>query len=263
MDTLPTPRLDSLSPSLLADAPHRLMFFIGATNLMLAMAWWAAWLASARWGLSMPQPQPYAGWLHAFVMQYQMLPSFVFGFLLTVFPRWMGLPELPRWRYLPIGLGMFGGQLATLLGAVGWEAGIVVGWWMSVAGWLTGLLTLGPLLLRESGTTWHARSCFAALVLGFAGLAAWGVFLLGGSPLWAFASMKTGSFGLLLPIYVTVAHRMFPFFASGAVPGYKPWRPLWLLGAFWAGCIAHLSLELAHAYAWLWIAEQRCWRSPR
>jgi uncharacterized protein involved in response to NO len=52
------------------------------------------------------QPAPYAGWLHAFVMQYQVLPSFIFGFLLTVFPRWMGLPDLERWRYLPVGLGI-------------------------------------------------------------------------------------------------------------------------------------------------------------
>ena len=37
-----------------------------------------------------------AGWLHAIVMQYQVLPSFMFGFLLTVFPRWMSLPALTR-----------------------------------------------------------------------------------------------------------------------------------------------------------------------
>ena len=102
------------SPRLLAQAPHRLMFFIGAGNLLLAMAWWAMWLADARWQLfGLRQPVPYAGWLHAFVMQYQVLPSFIFGFLLTVFPRWMGLPELEQWRYAPVGLGLFGGQVAT------------------------------------------------------------------------------------------------------------------------------------------------------
>ena len=69
-------------------------------------------------------------------MQYQMLPSFIFGFLLTVFPRWMGLPELERGRYAPVGIGLFGGQIATLLGALGWQAGIIVG----------ALLTLGCLL---------------------------------------------------------------------------------------------------------------------
>ena len=66
------------------------MFFVGASNVLLAMLWWAAWLASQRWPqlLSLHQPTPYAGWLHAFVMQYQMLASFIFGFLLTTFPRW-------------------------------------------------------------------------------------------------------------------------------------------------------------------------------
>ena len=110
------------------------MFFVGSSNLLLAMAWWAAWLLSTRWPeIATPQPQTYAGWLHAFVMQYQMLPSFFFGFLLTTFPKWLGLPDIDRWRYLPVGLGLFGGQITTLLGALGWEAGIVVGLWLTIA----------------------------------------------------------------------------------------------------------------------------------
>ena len=72
-----TPRATgaTLSPGTLAEAPHRLMFFIGASNVLLAMLWWAGWQVSARWPqpfgavFHMPQPQPYAGWLHAFVMQ--------------------------------------------------------------------------------------------------------------------------------------------------------------------------------------------------
>jgi len=253
MNTIPQPKR---SIRLLARAPHRLMFFIGASNLMLAMAWWAAWLLTTRWPLfAMPQPVPYAGWLHAFVMQYQMLPSFFFGFLLTTFPRWMGLPDIARWRYLPVGLGLFGGQVATLLGALGWQSGIVVGLLMTLAGWLAGMTSLAPLLWHEKGSTWHARSCFAALCLGLVGLAAWTIFVLGGSPLWAFASIKIGTFALLLPVYVTVAHRMFPFFAGNVVAGYKPWRPLWLLGAFWALVLLHLALELVHGDRWLWLSD--------
>lgn len=251
-DTTPA---SSLSPRLLAAAPHRLMFFIGASNLLLAMAWWAAWLAAARWPVfAMPQPTPYAGWIHAYVMQYQMLPSFFFGFLLTVFPKWMGQPDIARWRYLPVGLGLFGGQVATLAGALGWSHGMGVGLLLTVMGWLAGISALTPLLWREKGITWHARSCFVGLLLGLAGLLAWGCFLLGGSALWMFASIKVGSFGLLLPVYVTVAHRMFPFFAGG-VPGYTPWRPLWLLAVFWPLALLHLGLELVHAYAWLWLAD--------
>ena len=250
------PTATSASPRLLAQAPHRLMFFIGATNLLLAMAWWAMWLADARWQVfGLRQPQPWAGWLHAFVMQYQMLPSFIFGFLLTVIPRWMGLPDLPRWRYLPVGAGLFGGQLATIAGAFGYEPGIVVGFWMTLAGWLAGVFTLGPLLWRERGTTWHARTCFGGLALGAIGLVAWGAFLHGMDARLAFASIKLGTFGLLLPVYFSVAHRMFPFFAGNVVPGYAAWRPLWLLGAVLALCMAHLGLELAHAYGWLWLAD--------
>ena len=244
------------SPRLLAQAPHRLMFFIGAGNLLLAMAWWAMWLADARWQLfGLRQPVPYAGWLHAFVMQYQVLPSFMFGFLLTTFPRWMGQPDFPRWRYVPVGLGMFGGQMATLLGAMGWEVGIVVGFWMTLAGWIAGLMTLGPLLWREKGITWHARSCFAALSLGLVGLLAWGAMLSGAAPLWALVNIKIGTFGLLLPVYVTVAHRMFPFFAANVVAGYKVWRPLWLLALFWPLTLGHLALELLHATGWLWLVD--------
>ncbi|HEY1139880.1 MAG TPA: NnrS family protein, partial [Lysobacter sp.] len=80
-------------------------------------------------------------------------------------------------------------------------------------------------------------------------------FVLGASPMWAMASIKLGTVGLLLPVYLTVAHRMFPFFAGNVVPGYTPWRPLWVLGTFWALLLVHLALELVHGYGWLWLAD--------
>ena len=244
------------SPRLLLQTPHRLMFFIGASNLLLAMAWWALWLASTRWpAWTMPQTPVPPGWLHAFVMQYLVFPSFIFGFLLTVFPRWMGLGDTTRWHYVPVGAGLMGGQLAILLSAAGWEVGMVIGLFMALAGWTSGLVILGKLVADERGCTWHARSCYAALVFGYIGLLAFLAFVLGASPGWAFASMKIGSVALLLPIYLTVAHRMFPFFASGVVPGYKPWRPMWWLAAMWALLMVHLGMELVHAYAWLWLVD--------
>ncbi|MGO4551348.1 NnrS family protein [Lysobacter sp. 2RAF19] len=241
----------------LVKAPHRLMFFIGAGNVLLAMAWWSAWLVSTRWPdvLHLAQPAQYAGWLHATVMQYQVLASFVFGFLLTVFPRWMGLPELPRVRYVPVGIGLFGGQIATLLGALGWAPGIAVGTALTLAGWSWGVGVLAWLVVSERGTTWHARACLSALMLGCIGVYGWAWFVAGGSPSWAFASIKLGTFGFLLPMYLTVAHRMFPFFASNVVKGYVPWRPMGLLAATLALCVVHLALELVHGYAWLWIAD--------
>lgn len=256
MEILRHSSIDLPSVGQLAAAPHRVLFFVGALNVLAAMAWWALWLADARWGIVGFAPPPvHAGWAHAFVMQYQVLPPFIFGFLLTVFPRWMSLTELGRWHYVPVGVGLLGGQLVFLAGLAGFPLLIQAGVLATLAGWSAALAILGHLLWQDRGRTAHAVSCVLALVLGLAGLVLFALYLHGGDARLLFASIKIGSFGLLLPVYVTVAHRMFPFFAGNLCAGYVVWRPLWFLGAFWVLALAHLGLELCHAYAWLWLAD--------
>lgn len=233
------------------------MFFAGATNVLLAMIWWAGWLLGARWPsvLALPYPPVFPGWLHAFVMQYQVLPSFFFGFLLTTFPKWTKQPELGPRRFVPVGVALIAGQVTTLAGALGSHAAIVAGVGLTLVGWLAALSALVPMLWREPTTTWHARSCVAALGFGLAGIIAFAAYLLGASPSWALVATKLGTYGLLLPTFFTVAHRMFPFFAGGVVAGYQPWRPLWLLAAVWAATLVHLGLELGHRFTWLWLPD--------
>jgi len=261
MNTIKPPVItssSSLSLRWLAHAPHRLMFFIGASNLLLAMTWWALWLASMRFGLwPMRQTTLYAGWLHAFIMQYLVLPSFFFGFLLTVFPRWMNLPELQRIHYLPIGIGLMGGQLLMLLATFGlFSWGITTGLLLAFIGWSYALLVLGQLVYKEIGRTWHARSCFAALLIGWLGLVLFITAVFDLLPAQSILiSLKLGGFGLLLPVYITVAHRMFPFFAANVVQGYKPWRPLSWLAGMWGFIAVHLVLELTVLREWLWLAD--------
>ncbi|MGQ0799080.1 MAG: NnrS family protein [Pseudomarimonas sp.] len=249
MENTSSPR--ALLLTAIAAAPHRLLFFIGAFSVLAAMAWWTAWL-----GGRMPVPSVPAGWMHGFIMQYQVLPAFIFGFLLTVFPRWMGQTEASRWHYLPVGLGLLLGQVLTLIGlAMGSDVWIHIGVLNTLAGWIAGMAVLGGWLWRDRGSNWHARSCFAALMMGLAGLLAFVGFLHTANPRLAFAMLKIGSFGLLLPIFATVAHRMFPFFAGNVVPGYQPWRPLAWLAALWPLCVAHLALELLHVHHWLWVVD--------
>lgn len=239
-----------------AKAPHRLLFAVGAANVLLAMAWWTVWLIDVRWrAVSLAQPAVYGGWIHAIVMQYQVLAPFMFGFLLTVFPRWMGLDDLRRRQYVPVGVGLLGGQLFTLAGAFGLEWALHVGAVLTIIGWSIGLFHLLRWLARDGGKTWHAVSCGGAMLLGFAGFLAYAVFLHTGDARLMFASIKIGSFGLLLPVYFTVAHRMFPFFAGNVVAGYRPWRPLWVLDTFWPLVLLHLALELVHGDQWLWLAD--------
>lgn len=248
----------ALSARLLAAAPHRLLFFVGAANVFLAMAWWTGWLVEARWPglLPMRQPTAPAGWMHAIVMQYQVLPPFMFGFLLTVFPRWLGREPLSRRHYLPVGLGLFGGQLLALAGLWSGGAGLLAaGLLASLLGWALALASLLGVLRHERETNWHARSCAVALLLGGIGLALVLAYLYSGNARLMFAAIKFGSFALLLPVYFTVNHRMTPFFASCVIPSYRAWRPMWMLGAFWGLALLHLGLELVHAYAWLWLPD--------
>jgi len=244
------------SPRLLTNAPHRLLFFVGAANVLLAMLWWFLWLVDMRWhAIGLRQPAVYGGWIHAIVMQYQVLAPFMFGFLLTVFPRWMAQDDIGRWHYVPVGIGLFGGQLLTLAGAFGPQHLLHLGALFTLAGWATGLFYLLRWLLRDRGKTWHAVSCAGAMLLGFAGFLAYVGYLHSGDARLVFAAIKIGTFGLLLPVYFTVAHRMFPFFAGNVVRGYQAWRPMWMLGAFWALALAHLALELAHALRWTWLPD--------
>ena len=249
---------DLRSPALrlLAAAPHRLLFCIGATNILLAMGWWTSWLVGARWGLiDTAQMQLPAGWMHAMTMQYQVLPSFMFGFLLTVFPRWMNQPALSRWHYLPVGLGLFGGQALTLAAVLGALPLLKAGAVVTLLGWSIGTVILAGLVRRDAMRTWHAISCTAALVFGLFGLALYTLCLYRLDGLLMVASVKIGSILMLLPIFFTVCHRMIPFFASGVIKGYRPLRPMWALAMFWVGVFAHAGLELYQGYAWLWLAD--------
>src|SRR5690606_2843109 len=247
----------SLAPlRILAVAPHRLMFFIGATNVLLAMAWWTVWLVDMRWQFfGFEQPAVPAGWLHATIMQYQVLPSFMFGFLLTVFPRWMNQPALTRAHYVPVGVGLFGGQALTLIGIGAGMPFLQAGALLTIAGWLFGMTLLVRILVRDDGQTWHATSCVFALGFGLLGMSLYAAFLFELDARVMFVSIKIGGLALLLPIYFTVCHRMVPFFTSCVVRPYRTYRPLWTLAAFWTFAIAHLWLELRHAYAWSWLAD--------
>ena len=245
-----------LDARLLAAAPHRLMFFAGAGNVLLAMVWWTFWLINARWPVvNMPQLAIPAGWMHALIMQYQVLPSSIFGFLLTVFPRWMDLPAFSRWHYVPVGFGLLAGQALTLASLFGFEHLLFMGWLLTLAGWLTGAFYLAMLLWRDPNTTWHAISAFIALLFGLIGIGLVFVYLFSRDVHWMFASIKFGGFGLLLPVYFTVCHRMLPFFAGAALPGYRVIRPMWALALFWLLTMLHLGMELTHAYAWLWLTD--------
>ncbi len=237
-------------------APHRLLFLVGATNVLAAMGWWAAWLVAARWHwFEMPQPTLPAGWMHAIIMQYHVLPSFIFGFLLTVFPRWSNRPALAPRHYLPVGVGLLGGQVLTLAGLAGNPALLQAGALFTLFGWLVGMTLLARVALHAQGKPWHALSCMFALGFGLVGLVFYALLTFRVDAQVAYAAIKLGGIPMLLPIYFTVCHRMVPFFTNIVVRDYRVVRPDWALAAAWPLLLVHLWLELRHGYAWLWLVD--------
>ena len=237
---------------LLASAPHRLPFLAGVLAVLASMAWWALVLAAPRAGYTLPPPPIPAGWGHAISMQYHVLALFVFGFLLTVMPRWTGqAPFAPR-RYVPAAGLLLAGYVLTLAGLLGSHSALAAGAAATLAAYGVALALLARVVWADGGRTVHAVSCYLALALGAVGFALYAVHLWNGDARLLFAAIKFGAFAFLLPMYATVSHRMVPFFGSCVIEGYAMHRPLAWLAALWALALAHLMLELAHAYTWLW-----------
>jgi uncharacterized protein involved in response to NO len=196
-----------------------------------------------------------AGWMHAFIMQYQVLPPFILGFLLTVFPRWLSRPSLAARHYLPVGAGLLGGQLLTLAGLGGNLELLRAGALLTLGGWMVGTFWLARVFVQSRVLVGHAVSVMVALAFGIAGLVCYVLLLRRIDGLVAYAALKIGVMGMLVPIYFTICHRMIPFFTANVVREYEMIRPTWVLIAAWSMFVAHLALELGHAFAYLWIPD--------
>ena len=252
---MPSPLADI--PRLLASAPHRPLFLAGSIAVLLSMAWWAVELTWMRFGLAgWPQPSIPPGWAHAMLIQYGLFPLFMFGFLMTTFPRWLGRPDLPRTRYLPVAGGVFGGYVLANVGLLDLAWLLRLGIALMLAGYLVGVWTLGGVLRASvAERKGHARSCLAALCLGTLGLAIFLAYLFDAPAECALLAIHIGTFGLLLPIYFSVMHRMLPFFTGNMVKGYAVIRPGWSMPVVWVLLLAHLLLTWRGMPGWLYLVD--------
>jgi uncharacterized protein involved in response to NO len=227
--------------AILLAAPHRLLFLTGVVQLAATMLWWLAVLSGLYFGTTAPAggtiPQSL---LHAPLLIYLAIPALFFGFLLTVFPRWMGYPDLTKNSFAPVGIGHALAAIASWLGlGTGNDHLLTIAFALGLLTslWGTGALLSVALRERRDGKrpTWHGWSILAAFMFGIAGQIALMVFLRDSAGFTLPLANSLGLWAFLLPVFVTVCHRMIPFFAANVVQGYDRWRPDWLLGVFWGG----------------------------
>lgn len=256
-------------------APHRLAFFMAALMLAMSSIWWAAVLVTRAVNVALPWAVP-APAAHALLMSMGFMPLFFAGFLFTAGPKWLGLPEVTARSLLPALSLMLAGWLGVLIGfhihALVASAGVA----LVAAGWT--VLSLKFLrLLRQSRVPDRVHASLVAVACSVGVITLWTAVLslALGSTLLLRVATQVGLWGFIATVFVTVSHRMIPFFGSSAVAFLDAWRPLWLLWvmvamlwleagfsaadlAWWPGSAAvrwgQVAVELPFSLLMLWLA---------
>jgi uncharacterized protein involved in response to NO len=237
-------------------APHRLFLWGGALYAVVSVALWTAQQASLytpalpAFAWSVPFPQA-----HGFMMLYGLLGFYLFGFLLTTFPRWLNEEPVPRATYVTawvlhsagahgFWVGLFAGRGLALAAALALLAGYAVTVRACVA-----------ILLRTRSDRTQQVYVVAGLLAGMAGIAAMAWALASDAP-WAYRAMRwVGLYPFLLLVVLTVVYRMVPFFTSTVSPGYELRRSRSALPLFAAAAVARAALGFAGLVAWSWLPD--------
>lgn len=238
-------------------APHRMLMFGGAVQLVLTLLFWGAELLgryTALWEpLRTTVPTTFA---HGFLMFYTLFPFFLFGFLMTTYPRWMNGTEVPARRYASAFGLLAAGTALFYLGLFTGRTVLTLGLLVLLAGFSVALRALWRVFRAAP-----ARDRFYERVLNGALAAAWlGVL---SYLLWTWThqwflldvALTAGLWWFMLPLALTVSHRMIPFFSSCVLEGYRVYQPRRSLVAMVACSVGHGLFDLFGATGWLWLFD--------
>ena len=251
----PTAPVAPVSWQAFSAAPHRMLFFGGVLQTVLVMGLWLIALGSRATGASdVPWTLP-ATWAHAFLMVYGVFPFFIFGFLLTVYPRWMAGPVIPPSRYVPIFLALVSGMLLFYLGLFTARGVLLAGIVVYLSGWLLAIHALLGVYRQAQNRGPHERLLNVALAFGACGLGAFLAALLGAPLFWFQLAREAGVWLFLVPVVFLVSHRMIPFFSHSVLMHYLMVRPSWGPSLMLCCVGAHAVLELSGLPQWRFLAD--------
>lgn len=236
-----------------SSAPHRLFFFVGAIQALLTVLWWLSELSGrfTAFGFSGNWVIPAVD-AHVFLMIYGFFAFFIFGFLMTTYPRWMQGDEVDKRLYIPAFLLLSGGILLFYIGLASSFLLLTLALIIFLTGWTVGLYALLQVYLRaRHPDKRHATITTVMLILGWLMIAG---FISGQFELVRLA--KTGGVWLfLLPLFFAVSHRMIPFFTANVLPNYDIIRPYRALSLVLLFAIVHAIMEMCNLAAWLWLVD--------
>lgn len=230
------------------------MFAGGVVQTLAAMLFWAFELGGRYFALPVPTwPWP-PTWLHAGLMLFGVFPWFIFGFLMTALPKWMGAAPLQPRRYIQPFLLMAGGWSLFYAGLVLPPLGLA-GLLLVPLGWLSGAFSLWQAMQNSLNDRRHAFAVLTALCVGAFGIAAYAWALAGTDAGLYRLAVELGLWGCLAPIFFTVLHRMLPFFTGAVVRPYQSYQPMWVLWLMLSALVGHGMLAVLELGAWRWLPD--------
>lgn len=232
-------------------APHRMFFFGGVWALMLALLWWTAVL------LPLPIVLPAPRWIHGWLMVFGAFPFFVFGFLFTAMPRWLGMAPLSPPFFRTTACTLMAGYLLALVGAVTVQPVAIAGMALTAITWLICVFALARIFLRNHDFSQiHSAWAIAVIAAGVVGALAATIAGITGHIGALYGAPRFALWAFLAPIVFTVAHRMLPFFANVVLkPNYEMYRPRWAPAVVIPLLWAHAFLLLTDYAAWLFVTD--------
>lgn len=238
-------------------APHRSLFLAGALQGVLTLLWWVFDL-TGRYAIagSMTTWSIAPTWAHAFLMIYGFFPFFILGFLFTTYPNWMNGEKVKPREYMTTCLLMAIGIMLFYAGLCVDKTLITAGVAIMLAGWSIAVFVLFRILLNTPDQDKrHAKVTSIALFMGWLGVAAYLLWLMTENSAALNFSRTAGIWFFLLPIVLTVSHRMIPFFSSRVLDNYVMVRPFWMLWLMLACIVAHGGLQWLEMTAYQWMAD--------
>ena len=238
-------------------APHRMMFFGGVFQLVATLLFWGAEIIGryTEWWAPLTTSLP-TTWSHAFLMLYGLFLFFIFGFLMTTYPRWMNGPLVERREYIGTFLLLFAGLVLFYFGLFSVRSIAALGVVVFLIGWAWGIRALLRVYrAAPAQDKSYERWLNLAHLLGWLGALLYLVWIF--VPQWEVLnpSLRLGLWLFLLPVFITVAHRMVPFFSYCALPDYEQIQPRWSLPVIWVGLAVHAALEYLGATAWTFVVD--------
>lgn len=230
---------------ILSSTPHRLGFSLGALLLLGSLLLWGLELLSRHTAQPLVTVIPAVFW-HGYVMVYGFFPLFMLGFIYTAGPRWLSVNSPRLLHYALVLLSYAIGSIFCLAGR--WSVLLMwAGIGLHVLAWSCAALIWWQAIYNSNVLDKaHARCIGVAFSLGALGMLAALYWLLGQqNNAWVWA-IEIGVWGLLLPVFLTVSHRMIPFFSQSVLSDYAPWRPLWLLYTLVGCCWVVVILRCLH-----------------